>query len=282
MPKIQTSQGTVYIKKKGKRSNKLPLISCHGGPGGTHLSIEPMLELSTNRQVIVYDQIGSGQSSKINKTQMTINYFCKNLKDIIDYFKFKKVVLHGSSWGGTLILEFYKRYPEYVEGLIFHSSMLDEKLWRKDAESLIKKLPIKDQEIIKKCEDVGATDSKVYLESMERYYRKHVLRVPRDKPKSRSKSNREIYQYMWGPSEFCATGTLKDYSGLNSLKKINIPTLFICGEYDESMPRTNKFFSKQVSKSKLSIIKNASHSSLSEQKTLTLTEINNFLDHFNI
>ena len=51
---------------------------------------------------------------------------------------------------------------------------------------------------------------------MRRYYRKHVLRndkkldamFSRDNPRGAA-----IYEHMWGPSEFVATGTLKIMTG---------------------------------------------------------------------
>jgi proline iminopeptidase len=40
----------------------------------------------------------------------------------------------------------------------------------------------------------------------------------------------EVYQTIWGPSEFTATGNLQDVSLMNELtKKIATPTLITCG-----------------------------------------------------
>jgi len=41
---------------------------------------------------------------------------------------------------------------------------------------------------------------------------------------------------LWGPSEFSATGTLEKYERVAYLKKLNIPVLFVCGEFDEATP----------------------------------------------
>ncbi len=82
MPKFTTKLGTTYYIKKGRLGDKLPVIACHGGPGGTHASVKPILELATDRQVVVYDQIGSGLSSDIPKSKWTIETFCKNLNEV--------------------------------------------------------------------------------------------------------------------------------------------------------------------------------------------------------
>ena len=280
MPKFKSSLGSTYYIKKGRMTSNAPVISCHGGPGGTHHSLLPMLELATDRQVVVFDQIGSGLSSDIDKRLWKIESFVKNLDELIKHLKYDKVILHGSSWGGTLILEYYKRHPSKVCGLIFHSSLISEAMWAKDAKRLINKLPLKTKKIIHACEEVGATDSKVYKEAMDEYYKRHVCRdlsVYKAKKQTRRRFNAGIYEYMWGPSEFCATGTLKKYNGISVLSNIKVATLFICGQYDESTPESNKIFAKKVKGAKFIAIKNASHSSLREQKTQTLKTLKSFI-----
>jgi proline iminopeptidase len=278
MPKFTTKLGSTYYIKKGRLGDKFPLISCHGGPGGTHHSVKPILELSKERQVVVYDQIGSGLSSATPKSKWNIEVFCKNLNELINHLGYKKVILHGSSWGGTLILEYYKRYPSKVAGLIFHSSLISEKHWRDDAQKLISKLPAKVQKTINACQEVGATDSKVYQDAMMVYYKKHLCRDKKIwETKTKTNFNAQLYNYMWGPSEFCATGTLKKYNGLPALKKIKIPALFVSGEFDEATPASSKYFASLVKFGNFKMIKKASHSSLREKKNETLKVFNLFL-----
>lgn len=272
---------TFYIKKG--RKGLTPIIGCHGGPGGTHNSIAPLLELAKDRQVVVYDQIGSGKSSPTKEKHWNIEAFCKNLDDLIKHLGFDEVILYGSSWGGTLILEYYKRNPKKVKGLIFHSSLISSPVWVKDAQRLISKLPKKQIEVIKCCEKVGATDSKVYKEAIKAYYKKHVCRDPKayqPSKKPKPKFNEELYMYMWGPSEFCPTGTLKKYDGTKLLKKINVPTLFMSGQYDEATPEAAKSFAKKVKGAKFKSIKGCSHSSFRENKKLTKSIISDFLNSF--
>ncbi|MBT4792513.1 MAG: proline iminopeptidase-family hydrolase [Halobacteriovoraceae bacterium] len=281
MPRFTSKLGSTFYLKKGRLNNKVPLICCHGGPGGNHLSLKPLLELSKSRQVTIFDQIGSGNSSSTTKSKWNITAFCKNLNELISHLGYDQVILYGSSWGGTLILEYYKRYPNKVTGLIFHSSLICEKRWKQDAKKLIKALPQKQQNIINTCEKITATDAKVYKQAMLEYYKKHVCRVKgifdNKKPKSKIKFNEDLYQHMWGPSEFCATGTLKGYNGIATLSKISVPTLFLCGEYDESTPHSNKFFARKVKGSQIEVVSNASHSSLRERKVYTLQILNKFL-----
>jgi proline iminopeptidase len=53
---------------------------------------------------------------------------------------------------------------------------------------------------------------------------------------SLSHSNPEIYQTMWGPSEFKVTGNLKNFERVNDLAKLIMSTLITCGRFDEASP----------------------------------------------
>jgi proline iminopeptidase len=49
-------------------------------------------------------------------------------------------------------------------------------------------------------------------------------------------ANLDLYVTMWGNTEFNATGMLKDYDASGRLDRIEVPTLFTCGESDEATP----------------------------------------------
>jgi proline iminopeptidase len=89
-------------------------------------------------------------------------------------------------------------------------------------------------------------------------------------------SNSYIYNYMWGPSEFTALGTLKNYDRVEALSEIKVPTLFIAGEYDEARKPTVNFLSKMVPNSQTVFIPNAGHSSMTDNSK----EYNQAIKHF--
>ena len=95
--------------------------------------------------------------------------------------------------------------------------------------------------------------------------------------KIKNETGNLIYQHMWGASEFWATGTLKDYDGVNKLQSIKIPTLFLCGEHDEARPSTIKRYSELAPISRFFEIKNTSHAILVENSKLMTKKIRYFL-----
>jgi proline iminopeptidase/L-proline amide hydrolase len=76
----------------------------------------------------------------------------------------------------------------------------------------------------------------------------------------------QLYQAMWGSSEFVATGTLKDYDGEPLLARLNGPhTLFIDGQYDEARPVTLAQFAARVPDTEFAVIPDAAHGFLSDR-----------------
>jgi proline iminopeptidase len=187
----------------------------------------------------------------------------------------------GGSWGATLALEYGLRHPESgLQSLVLQSPMLSAIDWQRDAKQLIRAMSKEDQKVIRYCHDIGATDASVYQAVMRRYYRKHVLRndkkldamFSRDNPRGAA-----IYEHMWGPSEFVATGTLKDHDRTPHLKNVKIPTLIVCGEHDEATPATGQRYAKRLHNGQFEMIRGASHVIWEEQPARLRKAINRFL-----
>ena len=287
MAKLKHLLGHTFYQSKGHKNKNIPLVALHGGPGGSSYGLRPLLKLSKERKVYIYDQIGGGRSSEIPIQKAKIETFVKDLDRLLRHWDLKQFYLFGASWGTTLALEYYLsgKYAKKIQGLIFQSPMFSASTWQKDALKLIAKLPPKTQKVIRYCHEIGSTDSKVYKEAVFSYYLKHVLRNKtklRQKLPFKNHHGDKIYRHMWGPSEFKASGTLKNYSRLSKLKSIKVPTLFLCGQYDEATPQSTQYFSELVHDSKFKVIKQASHAILSEKPDALIGEIRDFLGEIEV
>jgi proline iminopeptidase len=81
-----------------------------------------------------------------------------------------------------------------------------------------------------------------------------------------------------GPSEFVATGTLREYDRIGQLSRLQLPTLFLAGEYDEARPATMREFQSRVPGSIVKIIPDAAHLAHIDQTRLFNEAIAEFLD----
>jgi proline iminopeptidase len=281
MPYIKHRLGRTYYQSAGKKSSAVPLIALHGGPGGTSSINELFLKLAGDRKVFIYDQLGGGKSGSTPKSKWTMKTFVEELKLLVNAWNLDQFHLFGISCGSTLALEYFAATRDQrIKSIIFQSPFFSVSDWTRDAKKLITKLPKKHQKVIKYCHEIGATDSEVYQQALEAYYLKHVIRNKKafkSRKAGENPNGKKIYEYMWGPSEFCPTGTLKTYERAHKLKSINKPTLFICGRYDEAAPSTVGKYHRLVKKSKFKIIPKASHAIAKEQPKALLKTVKDYL-----
>src|SRR5262245_27055353 len=110
------------------------------------------------------------------------------------------------------------------------------------------------------------------------YYRQFVFRKPLHIPGGDTAPRGElVYRYMWGPSEFTSTGTLKNFDATEWLKGITVPTLFMAGEFDEATPQSTEMFSKLVPNAQFKMIPGSGHLSQSDNPEFLLATVREFL-----
>ena len=276
---IYVTGGKIWYKVEGD-GEKMPLLLLHGGPGAPSYYLNPLAALANNRQVIFFDQLGCGRSDRELPTSlMTIENHIHQVETLCDALNINKFCIYSSSWGAVMAIEFYLRHPEMVSALIFSSPCLSTKQWIDDAKQLITLLPEEIQQIINRCEEQNDYGSDEYQQAMQVFYDNFLSRShpwSEDLQNTFSNMNAEIYQYMWGASEFSCTGTLNGYDRTNELSEIKVPTLFIGGEFDEARPSTIQHYSNQVPGSVYSIAPNAGHMTTQDNPSHDLQAIKDF------
>lgn len=269
----------------GDLSKGTPVIVLHGGPGGCVERYEPLIELANKGiPLIFYDQLGCGYS-RVPKGHLelwTYKTFMDELENVISYFNLKKFIILGHSWGGMLALEWVtKRQHEGLEKLVLFSTLPSTKIWNDEHLKMIENFP--EEEKINLINDFeGKTTQKLYLKrGLRRFYSFHVSKK-KDKKyifkrKKFPRTNKEIYEYMWGKSELFGTGSLKEWNVENELHKIDVPTLIISGAFDESSPAMNELMNKRIKNSKWILLKSSHHIGYAEEPELVIDELEKFI-----
>ena len=282
---IEVTGGKVWYQIIGE-GNATPMLLLHGGPGGTSKSMYNFAPLSKDRPLIIFDQLGSGRSDHHSDTTlMTVDSFVEQLEELKNALGLNKYYLYGHSWGTMLAMAYYLEYPKGIEALILNSPLISTPLWISDADTLIASLHDSLQMAIHTSVKNSSFNSNEYLHAESVFYDHFMLRKSRIKSRIKSKydsipsyGNRMIYKYMWGPSEFTSTGTLKNYDLSDRLNEIEIPTLFITGEYDEARPATVKRFQSQVANSEFVEIEGSGHATMHDNLKDNINAIKEFLD----
>ena len=86
-----------------------------------------------------------------------------------------------------------------------------------------------------------------------------------------------IYEYMWGNTEFNATGTLVDFDLTPRLGELDVPVLLMAGEHDEARPERMREFASLIDGARVEIIPDAAHGTLSRQTELYIEVLSDFL-----
>jgi proline iminopeptidase/L-proline amide hydrolase len=247
-----------------------PVVFLHGGPGGTHDAYLDTLALSDERAVILYDQLGSGRSDRpSDPANWTVARFTDEVGAVARGLGVRRWHVVGHSWGGTIALEYGARRPAELAGLVLASPLISTRSWIADANALRAELPADVQKTLATCDPprpiTPACDTATGV-----FYRNFNGREP---PSDGRKAyaaieqaagskgpNNELYNLMWGSSEFVSTGTLKDYDGEALLAKLDgRNTLFIDGQYDEARPATLGAFAARVPGAEFAVIPGAAH-----------------------
>jgi proline iminopeptidase len=286
--KIQNGEGFVSVNggkiwyRVSSEVDKTPILMLHGGPGFPSYYLNPLLKLSKERPVIMFDQLGCGRSDRISDTTiMTIDNHIEQINSLLKALNIKEFYLFGHSWGAILGLDYYLKNNNSIKGLILGSPCLSAEIWTKDVDTLISTLADSIQIILRNSIAGINQDSDKFKSALNIYYKNFYWRkqpLSADIDSAFSQMGQNVYNYMWGNSEFIVTGTLKNYDRTGDLSKIKIPTLFVTGEYDAARPSTVKYYQSLIPNSKLEIISNSGHISMHDNPYENIKVISDFLN----
>ena len=87
----------------------VPMVLCHGGPGGYDY-LAPIADMIPDLcQVVRYDQRGSGRSEAAGPYD--VSTFVNDLEGLRKFFNFERWVVGGHSWGAGLALAYAVKFP---------------------------------------------------------------------------------------------------------------------------------------------------------------------------
>jgi proline iminopeptidase len=277
---IRVDGKNIWYSVYGENQKGTPLLVVHGGPG--FLSMPQVVsDLAADRPVYFYDQLGCGNSDRADdNSSYTVDYYVRELEEVRRQLKLDKVYLMGFSWGTALICSFMiDKKPSRVSGLILCGPCLSTQKWYDDQRENIAKMPDEVRNAIETGEKTGDFGDS-YQAAMMQYYYKHICRLnpwPDYVNEALSKTNPDVYNTMWGPSEFTATGTLRDFDLTPRLHEIDLPVLLICGDYDEAGVKTVKDYQTAFPNACMAVIPDSAHLHQIEQPEIFKTVVNRFL-----
>jgi proline iminopeptidase len=279
---VDVPGGRVWYRVAGPDRQGVPLLGLHGGPGFTHDTLTTLHGLASDRPVVLYDQLGSGRSDRPGDPDLyRVDRYVEEVGRVRDALGLDRIHLLGHSWGGTLALSYALTDPAGLESLVLASPLVSTAQWLEDARRHRSKLPEDVQRTLTEHEERDFTGCPEYMAAALAFYRRHLCRLepwPEELERGFAGMGLDVYETMWGPTEFHATGSLVELDLTPRLAELRLPVLFTCGRYDEASPDTVGSFRNAVSGAELVVFEESSHTALLEEAERYLEVLRGFLE----
>jgi proline-specific peptidase len=269
-----------WYRVVGELGSATPLLALHGGPGSTHHYFGPVEALAPERPVVLYDQIGCGNSDRPTEIEWTVDVFREEVAAVRDQLGLERIHLLGTSWGGMLALEHVLSGAGGIVGLILSSTLASVDQWAAEQLVLRNALPPEVVEVLDRHERAGTYDDPEYETAMEVYFDRHFYRGPQPREElQRMAAGRapDVYRAMQGPNEWTVTGALRGWDVRDRLGEIDVPTLVIRGRHDMCTDPIAATLVNGIKGAREVILEESSHTPALEETDNYLAAISNFM-----
>ena len=156
---VAVEGGRVWYRINGTEhfaEGKMPLLVIHGGPGFSHHYLLTLTDLADERPVILYDQLDSGNSDRpSDSANWTVERFVDEVDHVRNALGLARLVVLGSSWGGSVAASYAIRQPSGPAGLVLASPLISTERWIADNTEYREQLPDETQKILDEHEAAG-------------------------------------------------------------------------------------------------------------------------------
>lgn len=278
---------TWYRVTADPKAKQTPVVILHGGPGAAHDYTDAFkLLANSGRAVIQYDQLGCGRSTHLRHKGVdfwTVRLFLDELENLTRELGIAGGYhVIGQSWGGMLGAEHAVTRPKGLRALVIADSPPSMELWVQEANRLRAALPPEVQATLLQHEKDGTTNSAEYSAAVQVFYDRHLCRIkPMPEEMTRSfaqiAADPTVYHTMNGPSEFHVIGSLRSWSVIDRLNRINVPVLLISGRHDEATPAVVQPFADGIKGARWEIFEESAHVPHIEETERCMQVISGFL-----
>ncbi|MET9313542.1 alpha/beta hydrolase [Kribbella sp. NPDC003505] len=256
-----------------------PVVLMHGGPSADHWTLAPLRRCADQFTMILYDHRCNGRSVGVPVSSMTWDNLTADADALREKLGFEQWAVLGHSFGGHVALEYALRFPGKLSHLILLDTGGDAHWARQNAAEVMEKrgYSAEKAQLVRRWFTGDFERSEYYriLTSIgSAYYsRNPVLGVARDLADGgwRGKVRPEAHI-------FAGRHLLKDWTVMDRLGEIAVPTLVMSGRDDFVFPpECQEELAAGIPHARLRIIDHAGHSPHSEQPTETRRALRDFL-----
>ncbi|BBY02731.1 proline iminopeptidase-family hydrolase [Mycobacterium seoulense] len=260
--KIGVPGGDVWFKRVGG-GDGLPLLVVHGGPGLPHTYLRSLERLTDEREVIYWDQLGCGKSDRpSNRELWTMQRSVAEMEAVVKALGLHRFHVFGNSWGGMLAQQYTLDVTSGAVSLTISNSIASIPQFSEVVARLKTELDPATQSAIERHEAAGTTYTAEYQNAIRTWNETYLCRArpwPPELLAAFADMGTEIFETMFGPSDFRIVGTIRDWDVLDRLAEITLPTLILAGRFDECVPEHMWDMHRRIPGSSFELFEKSSH-----------------------
>jgi len=262
---LRINNHVLFTKKIGSGD---PVLFLHGGPGLFHdYLVPPFRQLSSNHELVFFDQRGSGASSALNSNQpICINDFIADIESIRQSLNFSTMTLIGHSWGGLLAVLYAVNFGRYLKSMILVDPAPGNSSFDKVGRNTMQnRLTVDDKEEINSIMQTNPLEKRE-MDAINRFVQ--INEKPRYFDQSYISKNKPTFTF----------DTLTKLDIYQRIQGLDTKTLVIHGDYDPIPVKSSRKYSEMLTNSSFQLLKDCGHFPFIEKKEETLSSIVDFLN----
>jgi pimeloyl-ACP methyl ester carboxylesterase len=275
MTNMQIRDVSLNVKIMGQG---YPLVLMHGGPGADLYTLMSFRPLADQFTLVFYDHRGNGRSTGAPVESMNFENLTADADALRQALGFGKWAVLGHSFGGYVALEYALRYPNSLSHLLLVDTGGDHRWSQEKApEELVNRGFSPETVNLARRFFNGQIESREMLPAlmkMGKAYNPHtgLLQMPHLLVTGlQTKLRPEALIYS-------ATHFLKDWTVMDRLGEINVPTLVIAGHDDFIYPPEHQAeLVARIPNARLVLIDRAGHNPHDEQPAQTIRAVRDFM-----
>ena len=259
---IPVPGGNVWFKRVGGGAG-LPLLAIHGGPGLPHNYLASLERLADEREIIFWDQLGCGNSEcPSNAALWTMERSVAEMDAVVKALGLNRFHVFGNSWGGMLAQQYTLDVISGTVSLTISNSIASIPQFSKMVARLKSELNPATQSAIDRHETAGTTYSAEYQAAIRTWNETYLCRVrpwPAELEDAFRNMGTEIFETMFGSSDFHIVGTIRSWDVFDRLAEIALPTLVVAGRFDECVPEHMREMHERICGSRFELFESSAH-----------------------
>ncbi|OBH06002.1 proline iminopeptidase [Mycobacterium sp. E1747] len=259
---IAVPGGNVWFKRVGGGPG-LPLLVVHGGPGLPHTYLRSLERLADEREVVYWDQLGCGNSERpSNRELWTMPRSVAEMAAVVKGLELNRFHVFGNSWGAMMAQQYALDVTSRAASLTISNSIASIPQFSQMVARLKAELDPATQSAIDRHEAAGTTYTAEYQDAIRTWNETYLCRVrpwPPELLEAFANMGTEIFETMFGPSDFHIVGTIRDWDVFDRLPEITVPTLILAGRFDECVPEHMWEIHRRIAGSRYELFESSAH-----------------------